>query len=67
MRLNLLLFTVLSKSVKKERVKSNSKLISLDEADIEKMLKIHETHSFRACGPEWTGYGDLGFPDRKKD
>ena len=29
------------------------------------LQEIDKTHHFRACNPEWTGWGHLGFPDRK--
>jgi len=53
--------TVISKSVTPERIIANSKIIDLDEKEIKELHDIEEVASFRACGPEWTGWGDLGF------
>jgi len=58
--------TVLSKSVTNERIKANTKTVTLSEEETAKLIKIHETHAFRACNPDWTGFGDLGFEDCKK-
>lgn len=57
--------TVISKSVTNSRIESNKKLVNLSDEEIEELLKISEKQHFRACNPEWTGWGDLGFPDRK--
>ncbi|KAG8821132.1 hypothetical protein FRB91_002577 [Serendipita sp. 411] len=58
--------TVLPKSVNKERIDSNSRFIRLTEEEIASLLSIGETLNFRACNPEWAGWGHLGFPDRIK-
>ncbi|KLO14393.1 Aldo/keto reductase [Schizopora paradoxa] len=57
--------TVLPKSVTKERIAANFKVIDLTDEDLKELHKIDETEHFRACGPEWTGWGHLGFPDFK--
>jgi len=57
--------TVIPKSVTKSRIKKNFNIISLSDEEVSELLKIAETHRYRACGPEWTGWGDLGFPDRR--
>ena len=56
--------TVLPKSVKKERVQANFSVVDLTDEEIKELLEIDKSHHFRACNPEWTGWGDLGFPDR---
>ncbi|KAJ3555803.1 hypothetical protein NM688_g2372 [Phlebia brevispora] len=56
---------VLTKSVTPERVIDNFKLIDLDDADIKELNDIEKSHTFRACYPWWTGWGDIGFPDCK--
>ena len=55
--------TVLTKSVRKERVEENSKVIDLDDSEVKQLLDIDKTHHHRALNPSWTGWGDLGFPD----
>lgn len=57
--------TVLPKSVTKSRVEANFTIVDLSDAEIDELHKIDNTHHFRACNPEWTGWGHLGFPDRK--
>jgi len=64
--LTLILSLVLPKSVTPERVKSNFVTVDFTDEEIANLLKIAETDPYRACGPEWTGWGDLGFEDRKK-
>jgi glycerol 2-dehydrogenase (NADP+) len=56
---------VLTKSVKEHRIKENFKLIDLSEEDIKELEAIDKKHHFRACSPEWTGWGSLGFEDVK--
>jgi len=55
--------TVLTKSVTPERILSNRKLVDLTDEEIAELHQIYETSKFRACGPFWTGWGTLGFPD----
>ena len=57
--------TVLPKSVTKHRVEQNFTVVDLSEEEIKELQEIDKTHHFRACNPEWTGWGHLGFPDRK--
>ncbi|KAL0959923.1 hypothetical protein HGRIS_011588 [Hohenbuehelia grisea] len=57
--------TVLPKSVTNERILANSKIIDLTEAEIDELHAIDKTSHFRACEPNWTGFGTLGFPDAK--
>lgn len=57
--------TVLPKSVTNERIKSNAQVVSLSEEEIKELLTSSDP-PFRACYPEWTGWGHLGFPDRVK-
>jgi len=57
--------TVLPKSVTNGRIKANAKVVSLEADDIDRLISINKSKSFRACNPEWTGWGHLGFPDRK--
>lgn len=57
--------TVIPKSVTNSRIKKNFNIVSLSDEEVSELLKIAETHRYRACGPEWTGWGDLGFPDRR--
>ena len=42
---------------------ANFKTIDLTEADIRELHDIDKTFHFRACHPDWTGWGSLGFPD----
>ncbi|KAG8928673.1 hypothetical protein FRC02_006618 [Tulasnella sp. 418] len=53
--------TVIPKSVKEERIKSNFNIVSLTDDEIARLIKIGETQPFRACKPDWTGWGDLAF------
>ncbi|KAG8880875.1 hypothetical protein FRB97_000386 [Tulasnella sp. 331] len=57
--------TVIPKSVSNTRIKNNSNIISLSDEESAELLRIAETRRYRACGPEWTGHGHLGFEDRK--
>jgi len=57
--------TVLPKSVTNSRILSNAKLIDLTEEEIKELQAIDKTAHFRACHPDWTGWGSLGFPDCK--
>ncbi|KAF8270476.1 Aldo/keto reductase [Lactarius quietus] len=54
---------VLPKSVTNERILSNLKVVDLTEEDIAELKAINKTSQFRACPPDWTGWGNLGFPD----
>ncbi|KAF8637862.1 hypothetical protein AX17_002488 [Amanita inopinata Kibby_2008] len=54
---------VLSKSVTPSRIESNVKLIGLTEEEVKELNDIDKTAHFRACHPNWTGWGGLGFPD----
>jgi len=53
--------TVLSKSVTPERIIANTKIIDLTEDQVAILNDIEVNAAFRACGPEWTGWGNLGF------
>jgi len=57
--------TVLPKSVTNERILSNFKIINLTDEEINQLQEIDKTLHFRACEPNWTGFGKLGFPDAK--
>jgi len=57
------LCTVLTKSVSEARILANRKLIELSEAEIKELNEIEKTARFRACEPNWTGWGNLGFAD----
>ncbi|KAG9003432.1 hypothetical protein FRB93_011055 [Tulasnella sp. JGI-2019a] len=57
--------SVIPKSVSNSRIKNNFKIVTLSDNEVAELFKIVETHRFRACGPEWTGWGHLGFEDRK--
>ncbi|KAI3611524.1 aldo-keto reductase [Moniliophthora roreri] len=55
---------VLPKSVKKERIIANFKVIDLTDEEIKELNDISKTSSFRACHPRWTGFTDnLGFTE----
>ncbi|TFK73504.1 Aldo/keto reductase [Pluteus cervinus] len=54
---------VLPKSVTNARIEANFKVVDLTEEDISELHGIDKTHHFRACHPDWTGWGSLGFPD----
>jgi glycerol 2-dehydrogenase (NADP+) len=56
---------VLTKSVTPARIETNLKVIDLTQEDIDELHAIDKTHHFRACHPDWTGWGSLGFPDCK--
>ncbi|TFL04713.1 NADP-dependent oxidoreductase domain-containing protein [Pterulicium gracile] len=58
--------SVLTKSVKEHRIKENFKIIDLEDEDIAALEAIDKTAHFRACSPDWTGWGSLGFSDMKK-
>ncbi|KAJ6595684.1 Aldo keto reductase [Mycena vulgaris] len=55
--------TVLPKSVTKSRILSNFTIIDLTEEEMKELHEIDKTLHFRACHPDWTGWGSLGFPD----
>jgi len=55
---------VITKSVTPHRITSNLQLVDLTDEEVAELLAINKTHQFRACNPEWTGWGHLGFPDR---
>ncbi|KAF7290947.1 Aldo-keto reductase [Mycena chlorophos] len=57
--------TVLPKSVTNTRILSNAKIVDLSAEEIAELEEIDKTHHFRACHPDWTGFGSLGFPDCK--
>ena len=38
-------------------------IIELTEDEVKELNDIDKTHHFRACHPNWTGWGSLGFPD----
>ncbi|KII84268.1 hypothetical protein PLICRDRAFT_146895 [Plicaturopsis crispa FD-325 SS-3] len=57
--------TVLPKSVTKSRIEANFTVIDLTNEDIEELHTIDKDHHFRACSPQWTGWGTLGFPEYK--
>ncbi|KAJ7064908.1 Aldo keto reductase [Mycena amicta] len=57
--------TVLPKSVTNSRILSNALVIELSKEEIAELEEIDKTHHFRACHPDWTGWGGLGFPDCK--
>lgn len=59
--------TVLPKSVTNERILTNKVIIDLTPEDIAELSSIEKTHHFRACSPNWTGWGSLGFPDCTDD
>ncbi|KAH9036154.1 NADP-dependent oxidoreductase domain-containing protein [Lactarius pseudohatsudake] len=54
---------VLPKSVTRERIIANFKVVDLTEEEITELKTIEKTSHFRACPPGWTGWGNLGFPD----
>jgi len=57
---------VIPKSVTIERIESNFRVAPLTDEEMAELHKIDETHHFRAVTPEWTGWGHLGFPDRRQ-
>ena len=59
-----LLFSILSTLSAYNRVISgNLKVVDLTEEDIAELKGIDKTAHFRACPPDWTGWGKLGFTD----
>ncbi|KAH9050932.1 NADP-dependent oxidoreductase domain-containing protein [Lactarius deliciosus] len=54
---------VLPKSVTRERIIANLKVVDLTEEEIAELKTIEKTSHFRACPSSWTGWGNLGFPD----
>jgi glycerol 2-dehydrogenase (NADP+) len=54
---------VIPKSVSNARIANNHKIVELTKEEIEELQAIDKSHHFRACHPDWTGYGSLGFPD----
>jgi len=54
---------VLTKSVKNSRIESNFTIIDLSDEEIAELHSIDKEIHFRACHPNWTGWGSLGFPD----
>lgn len=57
---------VIPKSVTPERIIANAKLVELDFEELQVLDAIHPGVSFRACGPLWTGHGNLGMDDVKE-
>lgn len=57
--------TVLPKSVTKSRIENNFTIVDLTEEEVKELNDIDKKHHFRACHPNWTGWGHLGFPDCK--
>ncbi|KAJ7664276.1 Aldo keto reductase [Mycena rosella] len=57
--------TVLPKSVTNSRILTNKVIVDLTEEEMAELHTIDRTLHFRACHPEWTGWGSLGFPDCK--
>lgn len=41
-------------------VKANSKLVEFNFEELQLLDAIYPETAFRACGPLWTGHGDLG-------
>lgn len=56
---------VLAKSVTPARIIANKTIIDLTDSEIQELKAIDESHHFRVCHPNWTGWGSLGFPDCK--
>jgi len=54
---------VLPKSITRERIVANLKVVDLTEDEIAKLKAINKATQFRVCPPDWTGWGNLGFPD----
>lgn len=44
---------------------ANLKVVDLTEEEIAELKEINKTIQFRACPPEWAGWGNLGFTDNK--
>ncbi|KZV96153.1 Aldo/keto reductase [Exidia glandulosa HHB12029] len=49
-----------------ERIIANSKLVELNFEELELIDSIYPQTAFRACGPLWTGHGDLGMDHVEK-
>lgn len=58
--------TVLPKSVTPSRIEANQKIVDLTEEEVAELWAIDKTAHFRACDPNWTKWGSLGFPDCEK-
>jgi glycerol 2-dehydrogenase (NADP+) len=43
----------------------NFTIVELSKEEIDELHSIDKQHHFRACHPNWTGFGSLGFPDCK--
>ncbi|KAI0002167.1 Aldo/keto reductase [Russula compacta] len=56
---------VLPKSVTPERIIANLKVVDLTEEEVAELKEINKTIQFRACPPEWAGWGNLGFTDNQ--
>ncbi|KAI0763166.1 Aldo/keto reductase [Irpex lacteus] len=59
--------TVLAKSVTPQRVIDNLKLVDLSSEEIDELTSLEKESPFRVCKPWWTGHGDLGFEDCRKE
>ncbi|KAH9852383.1 Aldo/keto reductase [Lenzites betulinus] len=55
--------TVIPKSVTPSRIDANAKIIDLTEEDIKELASIEKETHIRVCKPDWTGWGNIGFPD----
>ncbi|KDR80068.1 hypothetical protein GALMADRAFT_208276 [Galerina marginata CBS 339.88] len=44
-------------------VTANARVIDLTSTEIKELQDIDKTEHFRACHPNWTGWGSIGFPD----
>ena len=42
---------------------ANLKVVDLTEEEIAELKEIDKTAHFRACPPDWAGWGNLGFTD----
>ncbi len=58
---------VLAKSVTPQRVIDNLKLVDLSSEEIDELTSLEKKSPFRVCKPWWTGHGDLGFEDCRKE
>lgn len=54
---------VLSKSVNKDRITQNLKVIDLTDEEVKELNDISKESSFRVCHPNWAGWGNLGFTE----
>ncbi|KAH9976207.1 Aldo/keto reductase [Lactifluus volemus] len=54
---------VIPKSVTRERIIANLKVVDLTEEEMAELKAINKTTHFRTCPPTWTGWGNLGFTD----